>query len=57
LEVGGYAAQLIPEIAESSDDFNHVTAHSDTPDQWRFAEVLDLSGSTAMVRWNDFGIE
>jgi ferredoxin len=57
LEVGGYAAQLIPEIAESSDDFNHVTAHSDTPDQWRFAEVLDLSGSTAMVRWNDSGIE
>ena len=24
LEVGGYAAQMIPEVAESLDDFNHV---------------------------------
>ena len=57
LEVGGYAAQLIPEVAENIDDFNHVTAHADTPDQWRFAEVLDLSGNTATVRWNDSGME
>lgn len=57
LEVGGYAAQLIPEVADNIDEFNHVTAHADTPDQWRFAEVLDLSGDTAMVRWNDSGME
>jgi hypothetical protein len=44
LEVGGFAAKQIEEVAETLDDFNHVTAHSDTPDQWRFAEVLDLSG-------------
>ena len=57
LEVGGYAAQRIPEVVDSLESFNHVTAHTDTPDEWRFAEVLDLSGETATVRWNDSGAE
>ena len=57
LEVGGHAATLLPEVAATLDDFNHVTAHTDTPNEWRFGEVLDLTGSTATVRWNDSGEE
>lgn len=57
LEVGGHAATLLPEVAATLEDFNHVTAHTDTPNEWRFGEVLDLSGSTATVRWNDSGEE
>jgi ferredoxin len=57
LEVGGNAAMAIPEVAEQLDAFNLATAHSEVPEQWRFAEVLDLSGDTATVRWNDSGEE
>ena len=57
LEVGGNAAMLQPEVAATLEDFNLATAHTDTPSEWRFAEVLDLSGSTATVRWNDSGEE
>ena len=57
LEIGGHAAILLPEVAATLDDFNHVTAHTDTPNEWRFGEVLDISGSTATVRWNDSGEE
>ena len=57
LEIGGHAAILLPEVAATLEDFNHVTAHTDTPNEWRFGEVLDLSGSTATVRWNDSGEE
>jgi len=57
LEVGKYAAVEKPEVKAELDDFNLVTAHTSAPDEWRFAEVLDLSGSTATVRWNDSGEE
>jgi ferredoxin len=57
LEVGGNAAMLQPEVVATLEDFNLATAHTDTPSEWRFAEVLDLSGSTATVRWNDSGEE
>ena len=39
------------------DSFNDVTAHTAPPEEWRFAEVLDLSGDNATVRWNDSGEE
>ena len=37
------------------DSFNLATAHTDAPDEWRFGEVLDLSGDSARMRWNDTG--
>lgn len=57
LEVGGYAALAISQIDDDLETFNLATAHSEAPEQWRFAEVLDLSGDTATVRWNDSGEE
>jgi len=57
LEVGKFAAVEVPEVMAELDNFNHVTAHTDAPEEWRFAEVLDLSGNSATVRWNDSGEE
>jgi len=57
LEVGKFAAVEVPEVKATLDRFNHVTAHTSTPEEWRFAEVLDLSGDSATVRWNDSGEE
>ena len=57
LEVGGWAAQEIEGAKEAQEEFNLITAHTDVPSEWRFAEVLDLSGTTATVRWNDTGSE
>ena len=57
LEVGGWAAQEIASTKEEQESFNLVTAHADVPEAWRFAEVIDLSGSEATVRWNDNGVE
>ena len=34
-----------------------VTAHDTPESEYRFAEVIDLSGSSAKVRWNDNGYE
>ena len=44
-----------PEVVESLSEFVLATAHTDAPDEWRFGEVLDLSGSSAKMRWNDSG--
>ena len=55
LEVGKFAAVEVPEVLAGLDTFNHVTAHTAPPEEWRFAEVLDLTGSSATVRWNDSG--
>jgi len=57
LEVGKFAAIAKTDVMETLEGFNHVTAHEDVPQEWRFGEVLDLSGSTAVVRWNDSGDE
>ena len=57
LEVGKFAAVEVPEVVAELDGFNHVTAHTAPPEEWRFAEVLDLSGESATVRWNDSGEE
>ena len=57
LEVGKFAAVEVPEVMAELGNFNHVTAHTEAPEEWRFAEVLDLSGSSATVRWNDSGEE
>lgn len=57
LEVGKFAAKKLDDVAEAQIQFNHVTAHEDVPQEWRFGEVLDLSSSTATIRWNDTGTE
>tara|TARA_Y100000768_G_scaffold335701_1_gene277028 strand:- start:449 stop:1006 length:558 start_codon:yes stop_codon:yes gene_type:complete len=57
LEVGGYAAKFREEVTEELESFDLITAHAAPPSEWRFAQVLDLSGSTATVRWNDSGQE
>ena len=57
LEVGGYAAKFREEVTEELESFDLITAHTAPPSEWRFAQVLDLSGSTATVRWNDSGQE
>ena len=55
LEVGKFAAVEKPEVVETLDTFNLATAHTDAPDEWRFGEVLDLTGDSARMRWNDTG--
>ena len=55
LEVGGWATMLDEEVVETQSTFDHVKDHAAPPEEWRFGEVIDVSGSTAKVRWNDTG--
>ena len=53
LEVGGYAAkpkENFHEIGESHDLVNH---HKAAPEQYDFAEVIDITGDIATVKWMD----
>ena len=53
LEVGGYAAkpkENFHEIEESHDLVNH---HKAAPEQYEFAEVIDITGDIATVKWMD----
>ena len=53
LEVGGYAAkpkENFHEIEESHDLVNH---HKAPPEQYEFAEVIDITGDIATVKWMD----
>jgi formate hydrogenlyase subunit 6/NADH:ubiquinone oxidoreductase subunit I len=58
LEKGGYAARKKEEYDEIAVDFDLVNAHADAPQQYDFAEVIDITGDIATVRWSDgSGIE
>ena len=57
IEVGNYAAIEQKDVMDDLDKFNLATAHEDAPQEWRFGEVLDLSGDSARMRWNDSGEE
>tara|TARA_Y100000739_G_C20600566_1_gene462702 strand:- start:1158 stop:2126 length:969 start_codon:yes stop_codon:yes gene_type:complete len=57
LEVGKYAAVEKPEVKSEQESFNIATAHESVPQEWRFGEVLDLSGDSVTMRWNDSGDE
>ena len=57
IEVGKFAAIEKPEVAEQMESFILETAHEDAPNEWRFGEVLDLTGDSARMRWNDNGQE
>ena len=53
LEEGGYAAREKEEYDDIAADFDLVNAHADAPQQYDFAEVIELSGDKATVRWSD----
>jgi formate hydrogenlyase subunit 6/NADH:ubiquinone oxidoreductase subunit I len=54
IEAGGFVAR--PKVDfEEIDEFDLVINHTDAPQQYDFAEVLDLSGDEITVRWNDSG--
>ena len=57
LEVGGWAAVEISGAKEEQETRNPVTSHDSPAEEYRFGEVIDLSGDTATVRWNDSGDE
>ena len=58
LEEGGYAAREKEEYDDIAADFDLVNAHADAPQQYDFAEVIEISGDKATVRWSDgSGIE
>tara|TARA_B100000401_G_C52745490_1_gene690532 strand:- start:65 stop:1018 length:954 start_codon:yes stop_codon:yes gene_type:complete len=53
IEVGGYAAKPRLDYDEISENFDLVTAHDVAPQQYDFAEVIDITGDIASVRWTD----
>jgi len=58
LEAGGLAAREKDDFIEIETDFDLVHAHAPPPQQYDFAEIIDISGDTATVRWQDgSGIE
>ncbi len=54
IEEGGFIARPKADF-EEIEEFDLVTNHTDAPQQYDFAEVLDLSGEEVTVRWNDSG--
>ena len=53
---GGYAAKPKEDFDEI-EEFDLVNEHSAAPQQYDFAEVIDISGDTATVRWMDRGLK
>jgi len=57
IEEGGWVATPIESAREHNENRNPILSH-DTPSQdWKFGSVLDLTGSSARVAWNDTGDE
>ena len=57
LEVGGWAAVPIESAIENNKERNPVLSHDAPQEDYRYGEVIDISGDTARVRWNDTGAE
>ena len=58
LKEGGYAAREKEEYDAIAADFDLINAHDDAPQQYDFAEVIEITGDKATVRWSDgSGIE
>ena len=53
VEVGGYAAKPKEDFDEIADGFDLVNNHGIAPQQYDFAEVIDITGDIATVRWSD----
>ena len=54
-EEGGYLARRVDEFEEIESNFELETAHAAAPQQYDFAEIIDLTGDTATVRWTNSG--
>tara|TARA_A100001037_G_C15106473_1_gene616720 strand:+ start:170 stop:1096 length:927 start_codon:yes stop_codon:yes gene_type:complete len=54
LEIGGHAARR-NDVDNS--DFDLFTAHTAPPQEYDFGSVIDISGDTATVKWDQGGIE
>ena len=52
---GGYLAQKKDDFEDIENTFSLETAHESAPQQYDFAEIIDLNGNTASVRWQDTG--
>jgi len=52
---GGWIAKP-KEDFEDLQSFDLITEHADAPQQYEFAEVLDLSGDEVTVRWQESGV-
>ncbi len=53
LEEGGYVAREKEDYDGIAAGFDLVNAHANAPPQYDFAEVIELSGDKATVRWSD----
>ena len=58
IEAGGLAARKKEDFDELAENHNLMFDHVDAPQQYDFAEIIDISGDKATVRWQDgSGIE
>ena len=53
IEVGGYAARARKDFHEIEESHDLVNDHEAAPQQYDFAEVIDITGDIATVRWMD----
>ena len=57
LEVGGHAARRPAAWEGPIEGWDTSKAHAAAPAEWEYGQIVDLSGDTARVRWNDSGLE
>ena len=53
IEVGGYAARPKDDFHEIEEEHDLVIDHTAAPQQYDFAEVIDITGDVATVNWMD----
>ena len=53
VEIGGYAARPKEEFHEIEEGHDLAIDHSSAPQQYDFAEVIDITGDIATVNWMD----
>ncbi|HJM44318.1 MAG TPA: hypothetical protein QF644_00025, partial [Candidatus Poseidoniaceae archaeon] len=57
LDIGSWAAMPLKSGKKENEDYDIFTAHKGPSDDYRFGEIIDLSGENAKIRWNDSGTE
>ena len=53
LEIGGYAAKPKEKFHEIEESHDLVNDHKAAPEQYDYAEVIDITGEIATVKWMD----
>ncbi len=53
IEAGGFAAKAKDGFEEIAEGFDLVNDHAVAPQQYDFAEVIDITGDVATVNWSD----